>query len=371
MYGVLTLTVAMALWAVAHLLTGDGKQKRWWVIMVVSEAAAMLTHNTATVLVPLALNSAILPLWWLREYNTRLTGVSEPLFFVRWLVSQIAALLLWSPWAGAFVRQAQVVDGDFWIAPPDVWTVWLALGSLTFAHLPPWWPARDYMAWLALALVVWGMWQWRRDPHVTWLLLAWWLLPPAIELLASLRRPIFYDRTLIWTTLPLFVLIARGMVLPTHLRMRWNGWLLVTALPVLALLLVGVWHYFTDFPKERWDEAAQVVADGAAADDLILFHASWAALPFTYYYPSVAPSLTQHGVPADLFDAGVLEPPMTEADVERVRALVAGRDGVWLVYSHWWYTDPDGLLLSVLEESFAVRASYEWPGIRVIHYTRQ
>jgi hypothetical protein len=62
---------------------------------------------------------------------------------------------------------------------------------------------------------------------------------------------------------------------------------------------------------------------------------------------------------------------MTEADVERVRALVAGRDGVWLVYSHWWYTDPDGLLLSVLEESFAVRASYEWPGIRVIHYTRQ
>jgi uncharacterized membrane protein len=371
MYGVLTLAVALLLWAVTHLLTGDGKQKRWWVILVVAEAAAMLTHNTATVLVPLALNGAILPLWWLRGRNYRLATVAEPHFFTRWLVSQVAALLLWSPWAGAFVRQAQVVDGDFWIAPPDLWTVWLALGSLTFAHLPAWWPARDYMAWLALALVAWGIWQWRRDTQVTWLLLAWWLIPPAIELLASLRRPIFYDRTLIWTTLPLFVLIARGMVLPLHVSGRGRtGWLIVTALPVIILLTVGVWHYFIDFPKERWDKAAQVVADGAAADDLILFHASWAELPFAYYYPLDAPPLTQHGVPADLFSAGALEPPMTEADVGRVRELVAGRAGVWLVYSHWWYADPDGLLPRVLAESFAVRASYEWPGIRVIHYTR-
>jgi hypothetical protein len=250
--------------------------------------------------------------------------------------------------------------------------VWLALGNLTYAYLPDWLPQRDYLAWLALGLVVWGIWQWRRSLALTWVLLVLWLLPPAVELLASLRRPIFYDRTIIWTTLPYYLLIARGIVLPGAFRGRWRtGWLLVTLLLVGTLCGLGVWNYYATFAKEDWDKAARFVAEHVEPEELILFHASWAELPFDYYYPEDAPPLLHHGVPADLFDAGALEPPMTQADVARVQALVAGRDELWLVYSHWWYTDPDGLLLRVLAEQFVVADKREWPGIQVIRYRRE
>ena len=273
-----------------------------------------------------------------------------------------------------FVRQAQVVDSDFWIAPPDMWSVWLALGNLSFAHLPEWLPQRDYWTWLPLALALLGVWQCRRQKATLWLLLVLWLLPPLIELLVSLRRPIFYDRTLIWTTLPYYVLVARGVILPTSVRWR-SAWLVLTLLPLLALCTLGVRHYYTDFIKERWDEAARVVASAAQPDALVLFHASWAQLPFEYYYAAAleagAPPLTQHGLPVDLFDAGMLEPPMTEDNVPRLLRLIEGRDHVWLVYSHWWYTDPAGIVPQVLGEDFEVAAQHEWPGIQVIHYQRR
>ena len=43
------------------------------------------------------------------------------------------------------------------------------------------------------------------------LLLSLVLTPFLGELLVSLRRPIFYDRTLIWTTLPYYMLMAVGI----------------------------------------------------------------------------------------------------------------------------------------------------------------
>jgi hypothetical protein len=307
-------------------------------------------------------------------------AVEEPGFFRRWVWSQIAALLLWSPWALPFVRQAQVVDGDFWIAPPDLWTVWLALGSLSYAYLPDWLPSRDYLAWLALLVALWGVWQWQRSFGVTWLLVALWLIPPAVELLASLRRPIFYDRTLIWTTLPYYLLLARGIVMPQQRTERWRmGWGIVSFTAIAALCGLGLWNYYAAFEKENWNLAAAHVATNAQPNELILFHASWTELPFNYYYPDEAPLLVQHGVPADLFNAGVLEPPMTEADVPRVLDLLEGQERVWLVYSHWWYTDPDGLLLQhlyarpllrVLEEQLDIVDAQEWPGIQVLLYQR-
>jgi uncharacterized membrane protein len=376
MYGVLTLTVALLFWALAHVLTDRARSWRaWpWILLAVAEAAAMLTHNTATILVPVALNGAIAGLWLAHRYGYRVDefpAVEETGFFRRWVWSQIAALLLWSPWALPFVRQAQVVDGDFWIAPPDLWTVWLALGSLSYAYLPDWLPSRDYLAWLALLVALWGVWQWRRSLGVTWLLVALWLIPPAVELLASLRRPIFYDRTLIWTALPYYLLLARGIIMPQQRTERWRmGWGIVSFTAIAALCGLGLWNYYAAFEKENWNLAAAHVATNAQPNELILFHASWTELPFNYYYPDEAPLLVQHGVPADLFNAGVLEPPMTEADVPRVLDLLEGQERVWLVYSHWWYTDPDGLLLRVLEEQLDIVDAQEWPGIQVLLYQR-
>lgn len=383
MYGVLTLAVAILFFSLSYLLTerSEGRFPQWWawIGVVTAEAAAMLTHNTATILVPLALNGAIGGLWLAKLWGweaKELVALNRPNFLRWWLLSQVGALLLWSPWATGFVLQVMVVDSDFWIEPPTLWSVWLALGSLSHAYLPDWFTQRDYVTWVVVGLVIVGIGAWQRGREVTWFLGALWLLPPVIELLASLRRPLFYDRTLIWTTLPYFLLVARGIILPNGARawLHW-GWLGITLTVVFLLNGLGVSNYYQNFEKEAWDEVARFVADEAEPNELVLFHASWAQLPFDYYYERAladeAPPLAYHGVPVDLFDAGALEPPMTEADVSRVLGLIEGRDRLWLVYSHWWYTDPNGLLLRFLDEQFEVVEQREWPGIRVVEYRRE
>jgi hypothetical protein len=300
------------------------------------------------------------------------SGIDAPKFWRKWIWSQVAALLLWSPWAFAFVHQALGVERTFWIEPPTLWTVWLFLGSLSYAFLPNSLPEHDYLAWFALGLLVCGLWQWRRSLMVSWLLLVLWLVPPAVELLVSLHRPIFYDRTVIWTMMPYLVLVARGMVLPDHASRLWRGiWMFVTLALVATLCGLGLWNYRTNVENEHWDQVAAYVAKEARPQELILFHASWTELPFNYYFKGDVPALVQHGVPADLFDAGQLEPPMTEQDEARVQELIKGRDHVWLIYSHWWYTDPHGLLLRTLEGEMERVAERDWPGIRVIEYARR
>ena len=56
---------------------------------------------------------------------------------------------------------------------------------------------------------------------------------------------------------------------------------------------------------------AAKISDG----DLILFNATWVQIPFDYYFKRFDRLVTQHGVPVDLFDRGVLEPKMSEGDL--------------------------------------------------------
>ncbi|MBI3959227.1 MAG: glycosyltransferase family 39 protein, partial [Chloroflexi bacterium] len=59
MYGLLTLAVAAALYCVAVILHERNAPRRVWWGLAVSQAAVMLTHNTAAVYFPLALNLAV------------------------------------------------------------------------------------------------------------------------------------------------------------------------------------------------------------------------------------------------------------------------------------------------------------------------
>jgi uncharacterized membrane protein len=372
MYALLTLMGAFALVALAEIFFSPGAsdKRKAWLLLPLVEAGAMLTHNTATVLVPVALNGAVFALWLARRRG-KVDAIAQQSFWYKWLAIQGAALLLWAPWASGFVQQVQSVESGFWIAPPDLWAVWTTLGTLSFAHLPDWLPQRDYWAWFALILVAVGVWQWRRSVATSAFLLVLWLLPPLIELLVSLRTPIFYDRTLIWTALPYYMLLARGMVWPRgHWRVVPRGWLAMSLAGLVMLSSLGVRNYYKTFEKEAWNRAAQFLAGDAMSDDLVLFHASWAELPFRYYYPADAPHVRFHGVPADLFNAGELEPPMTRDALPRLHMLIENRDSVWLVYSHWWYTDPDGLLLDALNRQLDLVDEQRWPGIRILHFRR-
>jgi hypothetical protein len=110
--------------------------------------------------------------------------------------------------------------------------------------------------------------------------------------------------------------------------------------------------YFKYTQKEDWNNPAGFVANFIQKNDLILFNATWAQIPFDYYFKPYEEQyflkVEKHGVPVDMFDSGVMEPKMTESDIPRLISLLSGHKTVWLVYSNNTTTDPKGLIPQTL-----------------------
>ncbi len=223
---------------------------------------------------------------------------------------------------------------------------------------------RPYVLVGVVVLVALGVRQLRGTPSAALLLLLLLLVPVAVELLVSLRRPIFFTQTLVWTSVPLAVLLAAGI-----LGLRPRPLIALVAAGAVLLNVLGIRGYHQDGGKEDWRAAVQSIAPALRPGELVLFSAAWAQIPFDYYYArSGGPPLEQRGLPTDVLESGVLEAKMTDADLPRLDDLTRGRSTVWLVYSHDWYTDPRGLVPSRLTDSFEPIESRTFPGITIVHY---
>jgi len=396
MYALLTLTVALALYLLMVVLfDAKARQRQWpWVGLALAQAAVMLTHNTATIFFPLALNSAVGgALLWKRwsGHLSSLPALNTVDFQRRWLRTQLLAVVAWSPWSIPFIQQALMVEREFWIEPPTVGLLYETLHNFNFAFLPAW--SLPMMMvnggwWLLAALGVRSL---RQSPALASLLLVLLLLPIGGELAVSLRRPIFADRTLIWVMLPYFILVAAGIEELGRVVMRGvrrinsapdspnplervamkvnavivGGMVLLSALHGLALH-----NYYRYFEKEEWAVAAAYVAEQGEPGELILFNATWVQLPFQYYFRHYDQTAELRGVPVDLFDRGVLEPKMSEADLPYLHNLLVGRESVWLIYSHDWYTDPQGILPRELQQQMVLVEQRAFVGLQVMHFRR-
>ena len=102
--------------------------------------------------------------------------------------------------------------------------------------------------------------------------------------------------------------------------------------------------------------------------DVIIFNATWVQIPFEYYFRSYDREVELRGMPVDLFDLGTLEPKMTRAYVPALQELVRGKEGVWLVYSHDWYTDPEQIVMDTLGQERTEVAQEEFLGLRVLRF---
>jgi hypothetical protein len=286
-----------------------------------------------------------------------------------WIWIQLGILLLWSPWLIPFIIQAVGVYREFWISAPSLGTVFGAATNLLSVYLPGQIPRQVEWTdgvWLGFGLVLaLGFYRLRRRPSVLLLLLILFLTPFVGEYLVSLRRPIFYDKTLIWTCLPLYLLLATGLA-----GLRYRPLILAGLLAVVAVNTLSLGNYYFKVQKEDWDQAAAYVAEGAEPGDLLLFNATWVQIPFDFYFRHFNSPVIKHGVPADLFDLGVLEPKMTQEDLPRLRLLIRPHTRVWLIYSHAWYTDPDGLIPAALSGELRLLQQQRFVGVEVLRYER-
>jgi hypothetical protein len=336
---------------------------------VLFTAITLLTHNTA-VFFPIAANLLMLGLLLIKASGltfsqSPISNLQSRTFLHNWLLAQAAAFLLWSPWLPAFITQSAGVYREFWLPAP----VWAKVGEVLLGFVSEFLPlplgAIGAIAVFYAGLAGLGLITFRRRRMQTAFLLAFFAAPFVGELLVSLRRPIFYGRTLIWISLPLYVLLAAGVCKLRRWRLMLAGLLLILTTNGLSLHA-----YYTQFEKEQWDEAAALVAERVEPGDLILFNATWMQIPFDYYFHRLSDvPAVEHGVPVDLFDRSILEPKMAESDLPALRDRVGSHDRVWLVYSHNWYTDPQGLIPPALEEKLDLQGCWVFYGVQVMLYT--
>ncbi|MFN8446033.1 MAG: glycosyltransferase family 39 protein [Caldilineaceae bacterium] len=314
-----------------------------WVAFIVFSAATLLSHNTA-VLFPVTTNLFVLALilvQWKSKPVTQLAFHAPSLS--NWVKAQIAILLLWSPWLVPFVKQASTVYQRFWIPTPTWELVIQVLTSLLNPSASVSTGLTSAIWTLYLLVLALGAVHFRKRISGFGLLAALFVIPFLAELLVSLWRPIFWGRTLIWTTIPLLLILAAGVA-----QLKFRPLMLLVLGSLVALNLFSIADYYRFFQKEDWRTAAGYVANFAEKDDLVLFNSNFVVIPFDYYFKpfekQYSLQIVREGVPLDLFESGILEPEMTESDIPSLTSLLREHNRVWLVYSHDSYTDPRGLI---------------------------
>lgn len=338
-----------------------------WVAFIIFSAATMLTHNTA-VLFPIAANVFVLGLMIFQRMSK---SGSPPSFqapsFWNWIKAQAAIFLLWSPWIFAFINQAGRVEQEYWILRPTWDSLVQALRTLL---------NETVLAQSSLVRIIWvlyalalclGLVFYAKKLSRFLFIAALLVIPFSGELLVSIRRPVFLDRTLIWTAIPLILLLAAGIA---QFRFRI---LIVVALGIFsANNLFSTGDYYRFAQKEDWSGPAGFVANFIRNGDLIIFNATSAQIPFDYYFKvyedQYSIRVEKHGAPADLFDSGVLEPKMTQSDIPRLVSLLNGHTRVFLVYSHNWNTDPERLIQQTIASKMKLIVVREYSGVQVQWY---
>ncbi len=340
-----------------------------WVAFIVFSAATSLTHNTA-VFFSSATNIFVLGLLLFQRIKKSgpLPAFQAP-SLGNWVMAQIGIFLLWSPWSIAFIRQASRVYGEFWIPAPTWDTVTQALKSFLNTPTPTPHQTGDIkMIWIVFALVLGlGVLHYRKKIAQFLFLATLFVIPILGELIVSIRRSIFYDRTLIWITIPLILVLAAGIA---QLKFRF---LMIAIIGILSTFnLFAASDYFRFMYKEDWRTAAGYVANFAQQNDLVLFNSNFVEIPFDYYFKpyeeQYSLQVVKRGVPLDLLDSGILEPKMTTDDIPGLISLVNGRKRVWLVYSHDSYTDPRGLVPQTLASRMRVTRQRDFYGGQVQLY---
>jgi mannosyltransferase len=336
-----------------------------WVAFIVFSAATVLSHNTA-LLFPVATNIFVLGLMFFQRINK--SGAPPALqapSLGNWVKAQLGIFLLWSPWIFAFIQQASRVYHEFWIPKPGWDTVTKTLRSLLNASAPG--ELSQIMTWILCVTLCLGLVYYRKKLSIFFFLAALFAIPILGELIVSIQRPIFYNRTLLWITIPLFLLLAAGIA---QLRFRL---LMIVVLGVLATnYLFSTGDYYRFFQKEDWSTPAGYVARFAQEGDLVLFNSGMVQIPFNYYFKYWEGlydlRVEKRGFPGDMFDSGILEPKMTDGDIPKLISLLRGRDRVWLVYSHNSYTDPMGLIPQTLASQMKLVRQRDFYGGQVQLY---
>lgn len=276
-----------------------------WAALVLGTVGALYTHNIA-VFLPVATTAAGV-LAYALERNGR--GA----FARNWALAHGLVLLLWAPWLRFLFQQSRQVHRRFWATFPSSDKLLEILSDVyAFGGDEP-----LAFALVALLLVA-GVAALRRRPALLFGLLLLAFLPPLLLLLVSLERPMFISRLILWTGVPLAILLGCAAL---WLRSAWAVLGLCLSIAVLGVVNLDR-HFYGERRKPNWKAALSTIVTTRRPDAIVLLSGGRDRRQVHYY-------LSRHDQPYPNFEqVDVARKGM----VEKVPALVDGRSEVWVVH---------------------------------------
>ncbi|MGZ5182404.1 MAG: glycosyltransferase family 39 protein [Ramlibacter sp.] len=251
----------------------------------------------------------------------------------------LGALLLWSPFVPMLLRQSAAMDQlSYWIrfSPGKITSAWTVMSGARVMHYPM----------MALVLLAFG-WLWKRARPHFWLLACTMLLPVlALGAYSLVLKPVFLARLFEWLAPLTMVLAALGIAV---LRPAWRPPALAAVLALSAWSVLAFYRADT----EDWRGMLARLQHDARPGDLVLAFPNEVQMPVTYYMKQ-GPAVTYlpapfpaRGLPRR-YTGNAGAPDIAPEDIPRLRALLWGRQRVWLIERRADLYDPDGLVMKEL-----------------------
>ena len=292
-----------------------------WPTYSLGAGIAFLLHSTGVALAVAA--NITVAVWWLS------TRPRPPRFARNWMLSNLFAVSIWLTWLPGFLRQLSSITASWWVPAPTLFSVAQGGADLTapsFGWQLPW----NDQSWWAVILVAGAfavIWLGTRPLPIGPKVLIWTFLLalPAIEVVFSLRRPIFLTRTLVGILVPATVAVAIALAGPRKLLSN-------TALAIaLAVAASGAVAYHTTYEKTAWDQAAAIVAKEARPGDIVLVQPANTVVAFNHYFEQTSSGTRVYATPSRLperLDSGSV---VTATDRDLIRRLAESSGDIWLV----------------------------------------
>ena len=204
----------------------------------------------------------------------------------RWLQSQCAVALLFTPCLPLLFWQTARVTGRSWIQPLELHQVLGFFSLFSGAHLGD---VRSRTLSVLVSIAALGtasviLYRKHENRETAWFLILWFSLPIILLLALSLRQNLFLPRTLVYTTPALALLMGCALARAEKGIERLAGTLMVVIL-VSANLFALRNYYISDNPWVKSDlrEGADEVARDLRAGDVIVHSSQFSYRPFQYY----------------------------------------------------------------------------------------
>jgi mannosyltransferase len=360
MYTLLSLLSLLSMYFLTKLFAG--RKSRLALAGYIASSVLLLYTHVYSIFILAAQN-----LYWLS-----LIFISRETFkrvWKRWLLAQVALLLLFLPWLTVLLQQVSRVQKGFWIPrlPPralfDTLVTYAGSGALALI-LFPMVALGIFLGWKGAAETEAG-----GAPQASWkegllesrlkthLLLLWLVCPIILPfILSQFSTPIFLPKYTIPASLAFIIFAARGFM-----SVRFHQLRMLLVLLVACFTLIDLRSYYGAVKKDVWRDAVADVERLAQTNDLLLFSEPPGQRPFDYY--SKRTDLIKKPFPdynselkADNID-------------ELLKPAVEDRDRVWLVLSHPGILTP--LIAEHLKQWYVVAMHELEPGVEMYLFEKR